>query len=415
MRDAAIYRSGAFAVVAYGLMSVATFAFYGVSTRRLGVESGGTFLALVATVTLPAVVIAVLVSTLTPTIARWVARDQPERVSALIRRTAPWFGLTAVLVLVAAVVAHEPIALFLHLPSAPTVVAGAAATIAFTALQLTRVLLQATGKIAGYGVSNLVETMTKGAGAAALFALPPSVETTAILFAIALAVPAVYTLALVAGFVRANPAAAGGLRGAYAGSLPVMIVLTTLTVLTLYDAIVARRFLDAYQAGLYNAAALIGRALLSLLGIVPALLMPIVASRTAVGGDAKAIFRVAVTLVAAAAALVVVLCALRPDAIVGIIAGGAYRAAAPLVAPYALAAGALAVGGLLVSHEIGAGRPPAMPVAAVGIAEICVALAYHPSAERLIAVVLAGHVALLVASAIASRVAHRTARASLGG
>ena len=407
MRDAAVYRGGAFAVVAYGLMSVATFVFYGASSRRLGVEDGGTFLALVASITLPSVVIAVLVSTLTPTIARWVALGEPQRVSGLIRGAAPPLGVAALAVLALSVAAHGPAAAFLHLPSAATVVAAAVATIAFTALQLTRVLMQATGRFAEYGISNLIETATKCAAAAALVAAVPSVETAAIAFACALAVPAVYALAVVAGFVRAHPAAAGGLRSAYAGSLPVMAVLTALTVLTLYDAIVARRFLDAYQAGLYNAAALVGRALLSLLGIIPALLMPIVASRTAVGSDANAIFRAAIVLTATAAGVVVLFCALRPDLIVGAFAGGAFRPAAPLVAPYALAASALALAGLIVTHEVGAGRPPAFAVTAVALAEICTALAYHPSAERLIAVVLCGHAALLLASIVALRAPHR--------
>ena len=144
-----------------------------------------------------------------------------------------------------------------------------------------------------------------------------------------------------------------------------------------------------------------------MLSIVPALLMPIVAARTAIGSNANRIFRVALTLSGGVAALVVIVCSLFPGRIVALVTGSAYHAAAPLVAPYALAASALALAGLIVTYEIGAGRPPALLVTIVALAEICVALAYHPSAERLIAIVLCGHAALLVAAVAALWAPHR--------
>jgi hypothetical protein len=171
---------------------------------------------------------------------------------------------------------------------------------------------------------------------------------------------------------------------------------TAIALMSFSDGIIARHTLAAYDAGLYNAAALAGRALMSALGFLPVVIL----ARVGHDRDRKAGFGLlAYAVTAAACVMAIALFAIAPRAILAAIGGSAYLAGAPLVALYGIAAAALAMTNVVVSYRIGRGaRFLGRVLLAVAAGEIGAMLWYHPSAASLVAVVIAGHTVALLAS-----------------
>ena len=105
--------------------------------------------------------------------------------------------------------------------------------------------------------------------------------------------------------------------------------------------------------------------------------------------------------------------AIFPAQIVVAVASPAFAAAAPLMAPYALASSALAGAIVVATYLIGIDRHGfAIPVAAIGTAEIVAIALVHPDLATVVRIVLIGHAAAFVCclteAVIASR--HGTPR-----
>jgi O-antigen/teichoic acid export membrane protein len=170
----------------------------------------------------------------------------------------------------------------------------------------------------------------------------------------------------------------------------------TFTVLMFYDVPLIKHAFDSRSAGLYAAAALVGRAVLAAISFVPTLVMPKATARAAAGRSPLPLLGAAAGIASGIVALAVIAAIFAPRLLVTLIAGRAFGAAAPLVLPYVVASGALALANVVAAYKMGLHRydfvVPALAVAALEIAAFSV---WHPTLVAAITVLLAGHVAIL--------------------
>ena len=173
----------------------------------------------------------------------------------------------------------------------------------------------------------------------------------------------------------------------------------TFTVLAFYDVPLIKHAFDARSAGLYAAAALVGRAVLAAIAFLPTLIMPKATARAAAGLSPLPLLGVAAGIAVIVVACALAAGALAPATVVTLIAGHAFREAAPLVLPYVAASGALALANVVAAYKMGLHRYdfviPALVVAAI---EVGVFAFWHPTLIAAVGVLLAGHVAILIAT-----------------
>jgi O-antigen/teichoic acid export membrane protein len=173
----------------------------------------------------------------------------------------------------------------------------------------------------------------------------------------------------------------------------------TFTVLAFYDVPLVKHAFDARSAGLYAAAALVGRAVLAAIAFLPTLVMPKATARAAAGLSPLPLLGVAVGIAAIVVALAVVAGALAPAAVVTLIAGRAFGQAAPLVLPYVVASGALAVANVVAAYKMGLHRYDfVIPALIVAVLEVSTFALWHPTLAAAVGVLLSGHVAILLAT-----------------
>ena len=106
------------------------------------------------------------------------------------------------------------------------------------------------------------------------------------------------------------------------------------TLLMFYDVPLIKHAFDARSAGLYAAAALIGRALWAAISFVPTLVMPTVTARVAAGTSPRPLLLKAVGVSGTIVVVSALAGAFAPSLIIAALSGRAFVAAAPLVLPY---------------------------------------------------------------------------------
>jgi O-antigen/teichoic acid export membrane protein len=178
-------------------------------------------------------------------------------------------------------------------------------------------------------------------------------------------------------------------------------------VLSLYDAILAKRWFAPDTAGLYAAAAVVGRATYSTVAFIPAIVLPRVVHLTS--GRRSTARVLALSLAATAAPMLVATAAvaLLPHLVMAVMAGPSFAAAAPYALPLVLAAGSLALTNLGATYLVARRHFAAVPwLLAAGVAEIARVSFAHASLAQVAWTVCAGHAATLLitgAALLASR------------
>jgi O-antigen/teichoic acid export membrane protein len=391
---------GALAGVSAIVANAASYVFYTAATRALGVSDGGALLAVIAAALMLSVPVGVAGLGLSGVVSHLRAIGDDGAVSAVLRRTTLVYAVTAALVLVAGVAGAQLVGAFFHVDQPLVALAGALIVVATAGLLLVRGFLQGFGEFRSLAASNVAEGVAKAAAAAGVLVLRPHFSAALAAFGGALLVAFAVSAALLYAHGGHHPPAdrrAGTLRRA----VPVVTAMGALTVMTFFDAIAARHYLAAHEAGLYNAAALAGRALMTLLAFVPAVLLPKVRERAATSGDTRAVMlpAIAFTTVVCAASLAVFV--LAPHFVAIVIGGRAYADAAPLIPLYGVAAGALAIAGVVATYHAGHDRGyVGAALLVVMAAELTGILAFHDRASTILHVIVVGHVGAL-ATAIA--------------
>lgn len=171
----------------------------------------------------------------------------------------------------------------------------------------------------------------------------------------------------------------------------------TMTILMFYDVPLIKHAFDARSAGLYAAAALVGRAVLAATSFVPILVMPKATARAASGASPLPLLLVALGLSVACTAVAILAALIAPGFVVTFIAGKAFAEAGPLVLPYVLAASVLSIANVIASYKMGLHRYDfVVPALIVAICEIGVFAVWHPTLHAAIMVLLCGHSAILL-------------------
>ncbi len=391
------------ALVFGGLVSAnfLTYVFYATIARALGVESAGLFMSLLAAIlilSLPGHVLATVVAKIASDAC---ARGERSVLRGLGIVTTALAVPVAFVALVGVVLGGPAIAQFFHTGDHVVIALAAAGMVTTFPLGTQRAVLQGGGAFGAFVFSNLVDAGGKlatgvvllfgshGAGGVR-FVLAGYLAATGL----ALAVNALLTIRGREPVVWPRQTARSVRRLVVGVALP-MAVLTTMT---LADGILVRHYLSARDAGLYNSAiALVGRAIVMIVQFVPTILLPRAAAEAAAGRSARRYLVVSLGLTLLTCGAIVGVIALFPAQSVLAIAGPTFLGAVPLMATYALAMSAIAGAIVVATYLIGIDRHAfAIPVAAIGIAEIVAIALVHPDLATVVRIVLIGHTAALV-------------------
>jgi O-antigen/teichoic acid export membrane protein len=383
------------------IANVFNYLFYMLIGRAAGVVVYGEVTSLASTLLVlgaPATVSMLIVAKLAAELDASGNRAALRRLGDVVTRSTLLAGVAIVVV---AVIIREPVARFFNLTESAPVVATAVALAAFFVCYVQRGVLQGAHLFRQLSVSFGVEAVTRVVLGVALV-LRWGATGALVGSAIGVALGAVYNTVVFRrrfGAMRAPvPFDRATMRQVIGG---VGLGQATLTILTFYDVPLVKHAFDARSAGLYAAAALVGRAVLALASFIPTIVLPKATARVAAGRSPVPLLGGALGIAAALVAVSAAACVIAPRFVVTAIAGRAFGEAAPLVLPYVLAAGALSTATVVASYQFGLHRYTfVIPLAIVAVAEVVTLSLWHPSPLAFVGVLLAGHACVLAASFI---------------
>ena len=374
------------------LSNVFNYLYYMLIGRVVGVEAYGVVVALVSTllvVSAPASVAQIVVARIAADLESAAGRPALRRLARLATERAAAFGI--VLAILAAL-ARNPLNAYFHISDPFAVVLTAVAIGLYAVTTVQRGVLQGAHRFGDFSASLTVESGTKVAIGIAL-ALRFGADGALAGLVLGIALSLVYnawTFRRVFGPPTAGMTLPRGLvsrviAGVAAGQI-------TITILSFYDAPVIKHVFDAHAAGLYAAAALVGRAVLSAIIFVPTIIMPKATARINAGLSPVPLLGAALAVAGGMVAAALAITAVAPAFVVGTLAGHAFRDAAPLVMPYALAAGLLSLANVTIAYKIGLHRYDfIVPVIAAALVEIVTVCSWHPTALAVVYTLAAGH------------------------
>lgn len=379
------------------------YAAYALVQRSLGVENAGLFMALLATTQL----LAVPGSVLATVVAKMSADAAAAGRRGVLRALSRHMSLICIPLLLLAAIASTAgggwLRSYFHTPDGIAIGFAALAFALFFPLAPQRAVFQGGGIFGAFIISGLIEAVLKAGTGAALFTLGGSVRFAFLGFALATAFSYAYNVIVGARTapqpeVVALPAEA--IRNHLIG---VVLPISGLTAVTFADAILVRHYLPAYDSGLYAIIALVGRAIVTITQFVPTVLMPKATEAAARGRSPAPLLGLAAAATAAVVLPILVLVGFFPGAIAGGLAGGAFRPAAPLMLPYAIAMTGLAGATVLATYLIGINRRGfAIPMTVVCVLEIAAIVLVHPNVRTVVDIVLAGHLTAFASVCIAT-------------
>ena len=387
----------------------ATYVYYVLCARGLGVEPYGLLSAMLGAVLLSALPSSMVTIVVARAAAMLRAASDDAALAGLARRATRAL-FPALLVAAGAGVAGGWLLARLFRVGDPVVIGlmlGAAALTAVLPLQ--RAVLQGAGDFAGFAFSNILEGAVRALCAIAVLAGFGGLRFAVAGFLVAAAAAFALNIVLLG---RVAPAAAVppprvDLRRSMLAALP----LGAIMLMTFLDVIVIRSAVPAREAGLYVTAALVGRALITATTAIPTVLLPHVVHRAAQGRSAVPLLGAALGAGAVVAAVVTGICFAVPRLVLLLVGGAAYVDAAPLLVPYALAASALAGATIVATYLAGVHRSyVGIPVAVIAVAEAAAIIAFAHHAGEAVRIVLAGHSAAFFCCVAAALISGGTFR-----
>ncbi len=393
-----------------------SYVFYMLIGRRAGVVTYGEVTSVASALLVlgaPATVGQLIVARLSASLDAVGDRASLRRFGDVITLGTAIAAFVAVVVLF---IARDPIARFFSLSGPGPVVAGACALAFLLIAYVQRGVLQGAHLFAPLSVSLSIEAVVKVVLGVALVA--PFGATGALAgVAAGLACAAAYNIAVFhvrfgSGRARIPHDRATVMRvvgGVGLGQL-------TITVLTFYDVPVVKHAFDPHAAGLYAAAALVGRAVIGACAFIPIVLLPKATARAASGASALPLLLAGAGTALAVTAVAVLACVLAPGFVVTTIAGRAFAQAAPYVLLYVVAAGMLSTASVVAAYNFGLHRYGFVPATAVvACAEIITVCAWHPSIPAVIVMLAIGHACVLATTFVRVASRARTVASDQGG
>lgn len=367
--------------------------------RRVGVDAYGVVTSLASTfyvIGAPAIVAQLIVARLA---ADLEARNDP----GAIRRLADLATLVSLAIGVGVILvgylAREPIAEFFKITDTAPVLTFVIGLALFGVVMVQRGVLQGAHCFTGFAISGSIETIMKVVAGVALAGFLGATGGLAGID-IGLGLALIYNLLTFALRFR------GRSKGLALDPAIVTRVIThggvgqlTLTILTFYDVPLVKHLFDPRAAGLFAAAALVGRAVFSATSFIPTIVLPKAAARLAVGRSPLSLLAAALLMAGIVVGLAAAAAAIAPRFVVTTIAGPAFGEAAPLVFWYIVASGALSLANVVAAYKMGLHRFDfVLPSFVIGVAEIVSISLWHPSLLAVVFVLSAGHAAVLAST-----------------
>lgn len=395
-------RSGVVVGGALLAFSVFGYLFQTACIRFLGPNRFGDVAALLALTTVVAIPLGSVQSLLAREVSYLAAARADDQVRLLLRRTVRTAVPAAALVLVVSLALTVPIERALNIESAVVVVAGLSCLAFLVVGAILYGFLQGAQRFRPLAVSYAVSGAAKPA-----LVVPALVLGFGATGALAVnSVASLLAVGLAAYFLR-------DLWGRPGGGVPpvalerrevavLMVGSLAFASLTNIDVVLANLFLDGDSAGIYAAAALVGKSVLLLSAGVVTVLLPKAAARAASGGTSERILLLsaAVTLALSLAATAVL--ALVPEGLLVWAFGPDFRAASHLLVLFGLAmtAAALVNVYLFVYLAQKDARFPCL-VALAATAQIVIVSIWHSGPRAIVITTLACSVAVLVVHELA--------------
>ena len=389
------------AVVFGGVLvsNVFSYLFYVLIGRRAGVVVYGEVTSLTSTLLVlgaPANVLQLIAARLS---ADFEAAGDLPGLSRLARTITRWTAFAGAAVVAIAWIFQAPIARFFNLSeSLPIVLTGAGIALYWMAYGQ-RGVFQGAHKFADLSVSIASEAIVKVVVGVALVASFGSAGALSG-FAIGLGVGATYNMIR---FARLFPRR--GMALPYDGSMLARIFWgigvgqLTLTALTFYDVPLVKHAFDKRSAGLYAAAALVGRVVVAANAFIPTIVLPKAAARVAAGRSPLPLLVAAVALATACGATALVASVAAPQLVVTAVAGRAFGDAANIVPIYVFAFGALSLATVVAAYNFALHRYHfVIPMSVAAAAEMLTLAFWHPSLSAVVGVLAVGHVCVFAAT-----------------
>lgn len=396
VRSSEFLRHGALAFAGVASASLFGYLFYMLLGRRLGVESYGVVTSLASAMLVvgaPAAVAQLIA-------ARLAADIETFGDTAALRRLADLVTLygtaAAAVVLIAGIIFRHPITGFFNLTDTRAVMVTLIGLALFSVMTVQRGVLQGAHRFGDLAASMAIEACVRvvaGVSLAGPFGATGALSGIGIACIMALAY---HQYAFVRRFGRHGHAVVLKRDLIMRTVSHVGIGQLTLTILMFYDVPLVKHMFDARSAGLYAAAALVGRAVIAAVSFVPLVILPKATARAAAGRSPLPLLGTALGMAAVLVGGAVLLAALAPRLVVTLIAGKAFGDAAPLVLLYVTASSCLSLANVVAAYKMGLHRydfvPPAVTVAA---AEVVVLSLWHPSLLAVVGVLITGHASIL--------------------
>lgn len=379
-------------------------------SRRLGVEGFATISALISFIMIFSIPASILTLVVVKYAATFHAAGDTQRVRRLSQVLLKWTAIAAALPFVLGLLLAPSIASFLHIPN------DAAVPLTTTILGLSLVVPSVRGILQGeqdfvrYGISIVLESLLKVVFAVALvysgFGAPGAMLGWMFGTLIALSYTIWAVLRKHGSAADASVRLALDMRRLRQTVLGIGLASAILIVLSFMDVLLVKHYFSAHEAGLYAAVNLTGKVVLFLGGFVPAVILPKAVAKRLRGENSTGLLvqAVAVTLLLSGSALVIF--GAMPVAVVGVLAGHQFIAAAPYVVQYDGAMCLLAVVTLAVNYRIGIHRFEFLPwLGAVLVCEIAAIAVWHANLWDVVHVLIAGNFAAVAVCMIGLRVA----------
>lgn len=382
----------------------ATYVYYVMCARALGVERYGLLSALLAVVMLGALPASFVTIVIAKTAATLRAKNDFAGLAVMAAQSSRIALPVAVLAVILTAVGGGALSAFFRLDDRLAVWLLAGATTLVAVLPLQRAVLQGAGEFGAYALSTALEGITRAAIGLAVFFFGGGVR---------LALAAFVVAGLAAFFVdiiflrRAAPGHNGsGPRFRIGDAALTALPMAAITLMTFADVAVARHVLSSHEAGLYGTVSLAGRALITVITAIPTVLLPAAVARAVEGRSSIQLLGAALGVGLSVALVMVLACAWNPPLVLSLLGGRAYLDGSPLVVPYSLASSALAGATIIATYLTGIHRSyVGIPLMAIALAEPLAILLGAHDARAAVTVVDIGHTSALGACAIAIAIA----------
>ncbi len=311
--------------VATSIVNLANFLFHMYASRKLGPENYGvlvTMLAMLIVVMMPA---ASLQMTVAKKAADFKARENWGGIKTLFIKTNIWFFVLGMAGFMVYFLASNIIKDFFHIKDRLMIVIVGGISVASMVIPAVRGLLQGIQKFVALGVNMITDAVLRLLTLVLVLAIGWSVRGA--LASSFFSVAAAYIIGLIYLsfiFKYKEKGITIRKRDIFGYTIPVFITMTGFSLLSYMDVFAVKHFYPPYEAGLYSATSIVGKAFLFFPSAIAMALFPKVSENFAMKEDSKNLFYKSLLLTASITLAGVLFCFLFPKFIIRLLFGNQF-------------------------------------------------------------------------------------------